>query len=387
MGVSSTRAEFIEKARKIHGDKYIYTEVNYKNSRTKVCIICPEHGAYWSTPHNHLNGYGCPKCSKHKTWTFEDFVNCARKVHDNKYEYVESDFKNITTKCKIICPEHGEFWQIPRDHLHGKGCLKCAIKNKQETKEHYLSICNKIHNGKYSYEKTEYQGARNKIIVTCPIHGDFMITARHHKRGHGCPKCARERNIKARKWTTEKFINEAIKVHKDKYIYTNVNYDGWYTPVCIICPTHGEFWQTPECHLHGCGCKQCTASKLENRVFNVLSENQIKFELEYKTSWIKRMHLDFYLPEYNIAIECQGGQHFESIEWFGGEKGFNKSLQRDKTKKQLCEEHGVKLLYYSEIKEFTSFLGEPLYKDTDSLLNEINKIINEQQNDINAKFK
>ena len=82
---------FIEKAKQIHNDKYDYSKVNYVNSRTKVCIICPEHGEFWQTPHNHLKGYGCTKCGKEKSHlskiTTEDFIAKSKEIHGNKYDY------------------------------------------------------------------------------------------------------------------------------------------------------------------------------------------------------------------------------------------------------------------------------------------------------------
>ena len=121
---------FIEKAKQIHNDKYNYSKVNYVNSRTKVCIICPEHGEFWQTPHNHLKGYGCTKCGKEKSHlpkiTTEDFIAKSKEIHGNKYDYSKACYKTCDTKVCIICPEHGEFWQTPSNHINGSGCPKCA---------------------------------------------------------------------------------------------------------------------------------------------------------------------------------------------------------------------------------------------------------------------
>ena len=121
---------FIEKARQIHNDKYDYSKVNYVNSRTKVCIICPEHGEFWQTPHNHLKGYGCAECGKEKSHlpkiTTEDFIAKSKERHGNKYDYSKAYYKTGDAKVCIICPEHGEFWQTPSNHINGSGCPKCA---------------------------------------------------------------------------------------------------------------------------------------------------------------------------------------------------------------------------------------------------------------------
>ena len=120
-----TKEEFIKGARKKHGDKYDYSKVDYVNKRTKVCIICHEHGEFWQTPSSHLQGKGCPICGGTSTLTKEELIKKARKVHDNKYNYTKVEYVNNKTKVCIICPEHGEFWQTPYDHFYGCGCPKC----------------------------------------------------------------------------------------------------------------------------------------------------------------------------------------------------------------------------------------------------------------------
>ena len=147
---------FIEKARQIHNDKYDYSKVNYVNSRTKVCIICPTHGEFWQTPHNHLKGYGCAECGKEKShlskMTTEDFIVKSKEIHDNKYDYSKAYYKTCDTKVCIICPEHGEFWQTPSNHINGSGCPKCANEKRKnallkDTKL-FIDAATLIHNGK-----------------------------------------------------------------------------------------------------------------------------------------------------------------------------------------------------------------------------------------------
>ena len=147
---------FIEKARQIHNDKYDYSKVNYVNSRTKVCIICPTHGEFWQTPHNHLKGYGCAECGKEKShlskMTTEDFIVKSKEIHGNKYDYSKACYKTCDTKVCIICPEHGEFWQTPSNHINGSGCPKCANEKRKnallkDTKL-FIDAATLIHNGK-----------------------------------------------------------------------------------------------------------------------------------------------------------------------------------------------------------------------------------------------
>ena len=144
--------------------------------------------------------------------------------------------------------------------------------------------------------------------------------------------------------TTETFIKKAKEIHGNKYDYSKVVYTGCRNKVCIICPEHGEFWQKPENHLAGCGCHECKKWELEENIKKALTENCIRFESHKTFDWLKyktNLHLDFFLPDQKIAIECQGGQHFKSGKYFGGEEDFKKRTARDGVKKRLCEENDI----------------------------------------------
>lgn len=129
-GKRLTTKEFIERAREVHGDKYDYSKVNYINQHSKVCIICPIHGEFWQIVQIHLMGHGCPKCSGNGKLSYEEFVERARKIHGDKYDYSKVKFNSILDKVTIICPIHGEFTQVANDHLQGNGCQKCAKNTK-----------------------------------------------------------------------------------------------------------------------------------------------------------------------------------------------------------------------------------------------------------------
>ena len=250
--------QFIEKARKVHGDKYDYSKVNYVNSSTKVTIICPIHGEFEQTPNKHLLGQGCPKCAGGIKLTTKNFIEKARKVHGDKYDYSKVNYVNNRTKVIIICPEHGEFEQTPASHLTGSGCPMC-VGGIKFSKEQFIEKAREVHGDKYNYSKVNYINANTKVIIICPEHGEFEQTPGSHLYGQGCPKCAN--NIKL---TTEQFIEKAKEVHGDKYDYSKVNYLNSYTKVTIICPEHGEFEQTPANHLVGKGCPKCKIEKLKN---------------------------------------------------------------------------------------------------------------------------
>ena len=190
---------FIEKAKQIHNDKYDYSKVNYVNSRTKVGIICPTHGEFWQTPHNHLKGYGCAECGKEKSHlpkiTTEDFIVKSKEIHGNKYDYSKVCYKTCDAKVCIICPEHGEFWQTPSNHINGSGCPKCANEKRKnallkDTKL-FIDAATLIHDEKYDYSKSIYKHSSMKVCIMCPKHGEFWQIADNHLRGQGCPKCGK----------------------------------------------------------------------------------------------------------------------------------------------------------------------------------------------------
>ena len=307
-----------------------------------------------------------------KKLTTEEFVEKAKDKYGNWFDYSKVNYKGAHIKVCIICPEHGEFWQTPNNHLIGKGgCIKCQYKNQTNTQEYIINKFRQKHGDYYNYSKVVYKHSHEKVCIICPEHGEFWQTPHNHIKGYGCPKCAN--NIKL---TTEEFIEKASQKHNNFYDYSKVDYKNSHEKVCIICPEHGEFWQKPYVHLMGFGCQLCNKiSKIEKNIVDLLNSLNIIYVYQYKASWLGNQSLDFYLPDYNIAIECQGLQHVEPVR-FGGmsiEKSidkYNKQIVRDNNKYILCKEKGIKILYYSNIKKSFPY---KVFKDLNDLKKEIIK--------------
>lgn len=361
-----TTSEFIELATKKHNGKYIYDFVEYVDSETKVHIICPIHGVFDQKPNNHLQGQGCLKCkyeeqSKKQLKPIDTLINEFNEVHHFKYDYSKVDYKGENVKIIVICPIHGEFEISPRSHLKGVGCPKCRIKPKKEEKEKrqkrvfdtqsYIEEASKVHDNKYSYDKTVYTKMHDKITVTCPIHGDFVISADKHIRGRGCPKCMDIKKSQDNLKSLEQFIKEANEVHNNRYMYDKTVYTGAENDIIITCPTHGDFTQRAHTHLCGHGCPKCCYSRMENETEKILKEFHINFIAQYRPTWLKEKNIgggqsiDFFLTDYNIAIECQGIQHYKPVERFGGMKQLIIIKERDERKKRKCEEHNITVEY------------------------------------------
>ena len=243
--------EFIEKAKKIHNNKYDYSKVEYVNVKTKVCIICPEHGEFWQTPDSHINGKsGCPKCGGTERLTIENFAKKACEVHSNKYDYSKVEYVNNQTKVCIVCPEHGEFWQTPMKHLVGRGCPKCGKESRREKRRKSIEDFIKEAN-EIHRNKYDY----SKVEYKSANEKVCIICPEHGEfwitpSKHITSKRGCPKCSGYERYTTESWIQKACDVHSNKYDYSKVEYKSANEKVCIICPEHGEFWQTPSAHVN-----------------------------------------------------------------------------------------------------------------------------------------
>ena len=212
-----------------------------------------------------------------KKLSTEEWIQKAKEIHGDKYDYSKVEYCGAHTKVCIICPTHGEFWQTPAKHLSGKGCKKCGIErtnaSNRLTTEEFIRRAKEIHGDKYDYSKTNYIDAKTKVTIICPIHGEFVQNPVSHLHGgHGCRICAKQEP-----YTTNSFVKKACEIHGKKYDYSKVKYVNSNIKVCIICPEHGEFFQRPSHHLGGCGCPNCNGITKRYK-FNLLEE----FESEYE---------------------------------------------------------------------------------------------------------
>ena len=314
--------EFIKRSKEKFGNNtFLYEKTNLEHRRKdgKVCITCPIHGDFWQRPSAHLQGSGCYECGKkrmseEKKYTTKEFIEKAKKVHGDKYDYSKVEYVHSQSKICIICPIHGEFWQAPMVHLKGSGCPKCAD-NQPITTQEFVKRSKEKHGNLYDYSKSEYKNNRTKIEIIC-----------HKKDKNGIE--------------------------------------------------HGSFFTTPHSHMQGSGCPKCKQNyHLENEVRLLLTQNNIDFEekktfegLKYKIA----LKPDFYLPKENIIIECQGEQHFKPIN-FGGKnkeilnKQYHLIQKRDAIKREYCKENNIKLIEYTHV----DIENKNLIKTKENLLKEI----------------
>ena len=198
---SMSTEQFIEKARKTHGDKYDYSKAVYTKGKEKVTIICPEHGEFDQYANNHLKGVDCPDCAHIARYansrigvgrlSQEEFLKRCHAAHGDTYDYSKSVYTGKENKVTIICPVHGEFEQTAVNHWNGKGCYQCSGRMNL-TQEQFVAKAREAHGDTYDYSMSHFTKTNEKVAIRCKTHGVFMQEANSHLRGTGCPMCALE---------------------------------------------------------------------------------------------------------------------------------------------------------------------------------------------------
>lgn len=254
--------------------------------------------------------------------------------------------------------------------------------NKQKTIEQFENELKGVWGDKYIVSPSAvYKNTHTKIDVICSKHGLFSSTPNSLLHGHGCKECRRETIGKNRVLSQENVIERLKIVWGNKYDLSAIKYINARTKITPICRIHGAFKTRFSDFEKLHGCPLCNESRLENEIDKFLNDNFLTFYREYKTEWLKNgvgvLKLDFYLPDYNIAIECQGKQHYTEKSKYGKNGEFINIQNRDNAKFDLCEKHSIKLLYYTDYKgEIPEKYKQYTFFDKNKLLKEIKR--NEQ---------
>jgi len=213
----------------------------------------------------------------------EKFLLKAIKIHGDKYDYSELSYIGAKESIKIICKKHSYFYQRADHHINGHGCPSCKQDNMILNNDEFKNRAISVHGNKYIYDKVNYKHNKNKIIIVCQTHGDFLQTPAHHVGSrHGCPLCRESRG--------EKIIADYLD---------NIN----------ISYKRQKTWS---------GCRD---------------KNLLPF--------------DFYIQSLNTLIEYDGRQHFEPVEYFGGIKCLVSIQRHDNIKTKFCEDNNINLIRIS----------------------------------------
>lgn len=342
---SMTTERFIREARKVHGDRYDYSETEVIKGEKKVKIICRIHGPFWQAIYDHLNGRGCKRCTlKYPPKTTEQFIEEAEAVHGKgTYDYSLTKYKNNEEKLCVIChkigrdgKEHGKIWVVPKYHLAGRKCYKCA---RDEKANKFIQICadefvrkaTELYGDMYDYSQMKYVDMDTKTKFVCKKHGIFWRTPRELLSGKKCQHCA------SRTITKEEFYEEAEKL-SDKYEIPQNCFRGPFNHIKIGCPKHGSVETTPR-DLVDYGCPLCRLEAMTDFCNGLFEENGIEYEQSKTFYWMEGETYNYFLPKYNVLIK------------FIRKK---QSATASKKENRTCEDHFMRLyciLYYNDYEE------------------------------------
>ncbi len=247
-----TQSEILSRFKLIHGTKYDYSEMVYVKRAAKIKVICRRHGAFITTPHEHLKGHGCTKCYRERcSSTKGEFVSKAKAVHGSTYMYRKVRYTRNHTPVLVTCRTHGDFSISPANHLTGYGCPKCRDDRKRTTLAEFIEKAREVFGDKYGYKKVVYVNCRAKVCITCPEHGDFLQIPSGHLRGKGCKGCSAPRGysnlaiawIEGYAYTHRlKNIRHAQKGGEVRLPGTTITVDGYHEASNTVFEFHGDIW-------------------------------------------------------------------------------------------------------------------------------------------------
>lgn len=349
MAKKLTQEEFLERVKKIHGDKYNYDKAEYTGANNKVIIGCPIHGDFRQSACAHLAGSGCNSCGNRTTKNklsmgYDEFINRCKDKHNNYYDYSMVDSNNFSLKkrIEIICPKHGQYSLVAVNHMNGSKCRRCTLDSPLTDKQ--KKYREKLKTGEHSRLGSDEWVKRIKLNendnLTIDIQPDAVLTGRsiitytcnkHPQLGKknitinefvthkfNCKYCSAEHVSKVNSPGLENFIKKATSVHGGYYDYSAITeYKNGRNKVEIICPIHGSFFQCAANHINNKhGCPKCyrefrqaaifySVSSQEIKLQKWLTSNNILFEASNRNK-IFPLELDLFLPDYNLAIEVNG---------------------------------------------------------------------------------
>lgn len=181
--------DFLRRATETHQERYEYDESSYTKSSDRLRVKCEEHGWFEQIATSHLAGQGCPRCARNVPLATEEFIEQARKVHGDKYDYSITKYDRSHTEIKYKCATHGVVSQTVSNHLQGWGCAKCSPSYKKTT-ETFIGRAREVHGDKYDYSLVDYKTSTDKVKIICKEHGEFEQVSNYHLGGSNCPKCA-----------------------------------------------------------------------------------------------------------------------------------------------------------------------------------------------------
>lgn len=361
-GKKKTHEEYVEELAINNPD--IEVVERYIDASTPIMHHCKKHDVYWKAkPNNVGRGRGCKECK------IEKYRNSATKSHEEYVEQVGKVNPDIEvlehyidghTPILHYCKKHYIKWMaMPQNILRGGGCRDCGnekIGDKfRKTHEQYVKELAEINPNLEVVGL--YTGSMIKTLHRCKIDGhEWYVIPNSILQGGGCPECNIRKQIAIQRKTHEQYVKEVAEVNPNVEVIGEYAGDG--IPILHRCLIDGHEWMIrPGSILQGQGCPKCNASKGEKIIANWLNKNNISYEQQKTFDGCRNklpLLFDFYLTHYNIAIEYNGKQHYEPIDYFGGEEAFKNVVMRDKIKEDYCVKNNillVKIAYNMNIYE------------------------------------
>ena len=280
--------------------------------------------------------------------TTKDWIKKAKEVHGRKFSYHKTIYIRAKDKVKISCKLHGVFQQTASKHQEGSGCKKCNIESQRKTTAEFIKDSKRFHGDYYDYSLVSFKSVHDKVIIICPVHGNFNQSAVTHQKGKGCKKCSI-----GEVWNKKDFVKNAKKTHKNKFNYTKVKYVNTSTKIEIKCKTCKTFFkQTPNAHLKGIGCANCMGNipiteEMFIEILKDVHKNEITLLSKYinKTTTVKVKHICGHIWKNTPSHLISRKQ--------GCRKCYNSSQRfTDRIfKKRLKEEHNGKIISLEKYRQ------------------------------------
>lgn len=275
-----------------------------------------------------------------------EFENKAVARHGHRYDYSKAEVTNNRTKVEIVCKDHGSFFQAPDHHIRGRGCPKCATRDRKTRRsinaQQFFEEANRAHGGFYDYTESNFTSMNDKIRILCPLHGHFTTLARKHlQEKRGCQTCGRIRNQCAQSVFFQDFFDSAIDRHGHAYSYAEVSIKYLSDVITVVCKEHGPFEVSATKHLQGEGCPKCrpAGSTPENELASFIEELGFAV-VRNSRKLIPPFEIDIYLPDLGIAFE------FNGIFWHSEQQG--RSIEYHQKKTLMCKRSGIRLFHVYE---------------------------------------
>lgn len=246
-GTKGTTEEFVAKAKVLYGDRFDYSKTFYNTLRTKLEITCREHGPFKLYPYAHFTGNGgCRVCSGNKPMTTEGYIQRAKSIHGDLYDYSDASYISARAKVTIICRNHGKFEVTAIEHIRedrASNCKKCIYDSNRLSNEIFIERAREIHGDLYDYSLVDYYRADQKVKIICHKHGVFKQAPDHHWIGGGCNNCRGRVSKKETQWLDQLVI---AKEHRQKTLIMasgkRYHVDAYVASTNTVYEFNGDYW-------------------------------------------------------------------------------------------------------------------------------------------------